>query len=771
MKKSIVAFIFQALLVSHLLCQYTTSNVLSPYFSPYYQLYLKNTHADNFGCTQGFTNSLADNNRLDKSLSSPFIGISQNLQNTTDKYIPVGMLRIYDKANTSSKYFYTYIDSCWCPNFDMDYGVNFTHCLACADCNPYNINHDPSIPPPCTGSLCQNTPPSSDSNWHPCTISLNNSTYIGKGDYLLSGTRYLNNKTLFSPLAADIETCISMSGHPNTSPNNYSFGILGKTNIANALNPTGTDRIKYFHYFPMTLSLSNNRISGSTQPLDNASIIDAVPDGEGNIYFLGNLTYGGSALALYYIGKLNQNLVLQWVYPMTYSNGLIMDDILAAHKLYYDSTYKELITFGNRQKISSVPWVPNFDEPYIYKIDINNLTAKYLGFQNSGNIFDVKKRANGNYVLGYSEDHFHEHGYIELDNNFNILHSRIFDAHTWYGASNAQNSSYSSSSAVALFGANKFSTLHIKDTTNIQFYGWNSNGMSFANLYIGSNDTFANPSRFYNLILADDYINSPTGFPLPAIQTMHNINTTNTKYKEYAGVHPLNRKLLLNNNGILEFYKSGADRTVFNTCHARSNRMDKFLRRNMPIDVFPISTGVKSNMIQYVYDTSAWYSGESDDYYSMRYGCTNTLPVDFFSAEYGITADVSDSFEKLVDTTSGDLMISCGDIIGITSQNIDFIVDYIDTCSIGATAYNYQKSIGSNALGNDTREYIQSIEIWNVLGQKYVLTENTRLLVGTAFSEKCYDIISKEYSLSSVIIVNLITNKNKYSKKIALPEK
>ena len=202
----------------------------------------------------------------------------------------------------------------------------------------------------------------------------------------------------------------------------------------------------------------------------------------------------------------------------------------------------------------------------------------------------MKKAVNGNYIVGYSERNDLIHGYIEIDPSFNLVGQDMYDGTSILSASNFYIKA--NNLLVAKFGYNHYTDIHLPDANNIQFYGWNTNGMAFANLYRGT-VPISSSSPFYGVILGNDYLTAEN-FPIYSLLNYQNLATSHYKYHVFEGLYPNRRKSLTMLNGNYNFFASLPDSNK--TC-ANESRKDRILTRISPINFAYSSSSIQSDLI------------------------------------------------------------------------------------------------------------------------------------------------------------------------------
>lgn len=656
-------------------------------FSGFTPLYLSDFHVKKLPCNYGITHSVARSNVFGQELTGNNLGISLNYPDNNDMYRPKGVFRLYNYANGTSKYFYTKYSS------------------TLANGNNWNAYYATD------------------------TFSLFNSSF-SNNNYLLSGTY------------------IRYGGPGSNNPGmpflGISSGIVGLPNIS-----AGT--IKYF----------NVNTSGLAAPLFTnvgmgTDIVDAVYSNNGYIYAVGqtsgsNVSHNGRM----FLCRIDPNITTTQsdIYPLqrwdaSIGQYVVLEEV-QPHKIFMDNQENQVYVIGT-MVTNLPPFLGGTRTPaaFVVKYDLNAGTTTFRNFIDfipfsSGSFFDMKKTANGNYIIGYNHVNCAIHGYIEIDNNLNLINQEMFDATSIRSASNIYVKG--SNDLINYFGRTLYSDIHLPDNDNIHFYGWNANGMAFANIYKGTNSISA-PSNFYGILLGNNYLtaDNPSIYPLFQYQPF---TTSQWRFHIYPnGNYTTHRKSMAILNGNYQFFASLPEP---DSICSSFRRKDRIFSRSTPFTfAYNGFTQLQSNFLQYVFSTPQTPSaGNYQNYEGLIDTCFNTVPIDYFSGSNPVQLHEYEYFVEGLGLYQGE-----PNTIEMTEENIDWIDDNLSDCDISNNVQYYQKSAQSARVQNSK---ILSIEIFDVVGRS--LNLNFKEYIGQKYTSSLEKNLISQLEAKTIYFINIVT--------------
>lgn len=558
------------------------------------------------------------------------------------------------------------------------------------------------------------------------TISIHNSTFAN-GKFLLSGTYFLYPDKMVMPMKGG------------------SWGFVGMPDLANNV-------IKYFKINTPALTLPI--ITGNGKGVD---IIDATySSNDGYIYAVG---FASSSPIMHngrmFLCKIDPNIMstqydiypLQRFDPSTGTYTLIEE--VQPHKIFIDNEENLLYVIGTMTtNLPPALGGTRTQAAFVVKYDLNSRTALYKNFidflpGSSGSFFDMKKMANGNYIVGYNHKNCYIHGYIELDINLNLISQEMFDATSIHSGSNIYTKG--NNDLMNYFGRTLYSDIHLPDNDNVHFYGWNANGMAFANIYKGANSISA-PSNFYGILLGNNYLtaDNPSIYPLFQYQPF---TTSQWKFQVYPnGNYTTHRKSMAILNGNYQFFASLPEP---DSICSSFRRKDRILTRSLPL-TFAYSgfTQLQSNFLQYVYSTPQTPSaGSYQNYEGLVDTCFNSLPIDYFSNQVPLQLLEYETFVDGLSLSQGEQ-----NTIDVIDENIDWIDDNLTDCNISNNVQYYQKSAQSARVQNSK---ILSIEIFDVVGRS--LNLNFKEYIGQKYTSSLEKNLISQLEAKTIYFINIVT--------------
>jgi hypothetical protein len=660
-------------------------------FSSFQPTYLSDFEVRKLPCNFGISHSMASSNVFGEILTGSNLGMSLNYTKDDDMYRPKGVFRLFNLTSNTSKYFYTRTTT----NGVIDL---------------YND-----------------------------TMSLHNSTF-SNGKYLVSGTH------IKYPLIPTFNPSIGGS-----------FAIIGDINVT-------TNKVKYHQIMPIGLmNATNIGQSWNNNGAMGNDIIDVTSTSAGEIYAVGtvsnSLLLPDGYMYLCHVDNANNLLIYPLYDPALISSTNPYLPEMMPQKIFLDEAENVIYVIG-RQVTQLPPFLGSTRTivPFIVKYDLNSRTYTFKNYStllpNSGRFFDMKKAANGNYILGYSGHAYLQHGYLEIDPSFNIVKQEMYDGSSINSASNPY--AKGSNTLISNFGHNIYTDIHLPDNDNIHFYGWNTNGMAFANLYIGSM-AISSSSPFYGIILGNDYLTAEFP-PIMSLTNYQFLATSQYKFHVFEGLYPNHRKSLTMLNGNYNFFASIPDSNK--TC-SNDSRKDRILSRFSPINFAYGSsiTAPESDFIQYVPTNSSSpsignYQGHSEVFDT----CISVLPIDYYSDAYPYHLMEYETF-----TNNLDLQLGFGaDFISTFEEDINWINDDLRQCDITNNVQYYQKS-AQNIKMQDSK--ILNIEIFDMVGRK--LSLGVKEYIGQKYSTSLEKDLINLLGKNSIYFISIVTERGVSQLKIS----